>query len=254
MKNFKNLVIIAIIMALPLQVFASSISSSASPAQEQSEKKNYSSSFYPDEEGSLLFKIRVLYGITKAKPSGLPDMYNAGNKAPGKLSDGGYGADVAMTIFASDNFAAEVALGFIYHKAKSSTLEAMVNAYGTNAPGYERKKNLFYMIPASLAVQYHVAPFGGIRPYVGAGYSGVFMHTHSSVFRLNNAHGPLIQAGIDFICKDDTLFTLDVRKYFFYSKITFKGSFLSRSLNARDLSAKMDWDPLVISLGFGFKF
>ena len=59
----------------------------------------------------------------------------------------------------------------------------------------------------------------------------------------------VLQAGIDFVSKDDTIFTFDVRQFFLKSKVTFKSGFL----NAPSVNSTVNWNPLVISAGVGFK-
>ena len=81
------------------------------------------------------------------------------------------------------------------------------------------------------------------------------MYTSSKAIKVSTGYGPVAQIGVDFISKDDTLFTFDIRKYFLKSNVTFKKSLLGPNNPAiSDIRSKVDWSPLVISAGFGFKF
>ncbi len=227
------------------------ISNAFAMQDKKDEAKNldYYSNYY-DNEGSLLFKIRGFYVTTNAKPTGLPDVKNQGASKPGRIADNGYGFDTAMTIFATDNIAAEISLGLGLYNTKASALSAAVEAYGSTGASSPGKRNQIFMVPFTIAAQYHIAPFGAIRPYVGAGYNATYMHTRSKHLKVNSTTGPVLQLGVDFIAKNDTLFTFDVRQYFLKSGVKFRKELLGTD----DIDSKVKWNPLVISLGFGFKF
>ncbi|MBU6183863.1 MAG: OmpW family protein [Rickettsiales bacterium] len=241
MRILKNLVIFCG-FAISSKVFASE--SASVPKQ-----NDYYANYYEDTESTLLFKIRGFYAATNAKMSNLPAPTIAGASKPGKLAQQGYGFDTAMTIFVTENIAAEVSLGLGFYKGKSSTLLGAVDAYGSGGTGLG-KRNQIFMVPVTLSAQYHAAPYGGLRPYVGAGLNGTYMHTRSKAIKVDSGFGPVLQAGVDFISKDDTLFTVDIRQYLLKTKVKFKKGFLATD----GISSKVNWNPLVISAGFGFKF
>jgi len=241
MRILKNLAIFCV-FAISSNVFAGE---SVSVPKEN----DYYANYYNDTETSLLFKIRGFYAATNAKMSSLPAPTTAGASKPGKLAQQGYGFDTAMTIFVTDNIAAEVSLGLGFYKTKSSALSDAATAYGSGSSSLG-KRNQIFMVPVTLSAQYHAAPYGGLRPYVGLGLNGTYMHTRSKAIKAESGFGPVLQAGVDFISKDDTLFTLDIRQYLLKSKVKFKKGFLATD----GISSKVNWNPLVISAGFGFKF
>lgn len=212
---------------------------------------DYDADYYEDE-GELLFKIRGFYVHSPSKLKNLPSSV-ANKEKPGSIVENGYGFDTATTFFFTDNIATELSLGLSMLRVKNSALEKVGSSFGNEAksPG---KKNEIYFVPLAATLQYHVAPFGAIRPYVGAGYHGAYMYTRSKAIKVATGHGAVAQVGIDFISKDDNLFTFDIRQYFLKSKITFKKGFLfPNDPNASDISSKVNWNPLVVSVGFGFK-
>jgi len=224
----------------------------AAPAESQQDAYDYEADYYEDE-GLLLFKIRAFYTSTSGKIKKLP----AGDTdfaKPGSLAKSGYGFDTATTYFFTDNIAAELSLGLSTLRVKKTAL-TKASLFLGDGTGTTGKNNDIYWVPLTATIQYHIAPFGAIRPYVGGGYSGSYMHTNSKAIKVANGHGPVVQVGVDFISKDDTLFTFDVRQYFLKSKVTFKKGFLEPGVTAaRNVNTKVDWNPLVISAGFGFKF
>lgn len=231
------------IVILSTFVTSANISSAASG--------DYYANYYEDE-GDLLFKLRGFYLTTASKPKGFPPSV-ASKEKPGSLVQLGYGIDTATTYFFTDNIAAELSLGIGMMKVKRSALnKASLLGDGT---GTGDKNNQIIIVPAAATIQYHVAPFGGVRPYVGGGIHGTYMYTRSKAIKVSTSYGPVAQMGVDFIAKDDTLFTIDIRKYFLKSNVTFKKSLLtSNDPNIKDIRSKVDWNPLVISAGFGFKF
>jgi outer membrane protein len=211
---------------------------------------DYDANYYEDE-GALLFKIRGFYVNAPTKIKTAPIN---GTEKPGDLVQNGYGFDTATTYFFTDNIATELSLGLGLLKTKSSALNKAAAAYG-NGTGSPGKKNDIFFVPLAATLQYHIAPFGAIRPYIGAGYHGSYLYTRSKAIKVQPGHGAVLQAGIDFMAKDDTFITFDIRQYILKSKVTFKKGFLfPNNAAAKDVSSKVDYNPLVISFGVGFKF
>ncbi len=198
---------------------------------------------YVEEEGRLLFKIRGHGIYTHGKQKNLPPPIATNPSAVGSLIQNGFGADTATAIFFNDNIATELSLGFSLLRTKNSTIKSVLNNYNyTNDIG---KRKDIYMIPLTVTGQYHIAPFGAIRPYVGGGYHGAYLFTKSKQIKIKNGHGLVVQAGVDFVAKDDTLITLDLRQYLLNTKVTYK--------NANNATSKIKLNPLLISAGIGFK-
>lgn len=230
-KSIKNLLAVGII-ATSAPLFA----------------ENFGANDYEDE-GMLLFKVRGAYINTSAEIKA--DSTQGGSK-PGDLVALGYSIDAATTYFFSDNFATELSLGWGVLKTKNTALQKATSAYGDGSYTVTKRNNI-QIIPAAATLQYHIAPYGGIRPYVGAGYHGSYLYTHSKLIKVKPAHGFVLQAGVDFVAKDDTFVTLDIKKYFLEPKITFKKGLLYSS-GGSDFTTKAKMDPLVVAFGLGFKF
>lgn len=207
----------------------------------------YDEDYY--KEGRLLFKVRGHGIITEGKQKGLPTPTSATPVSVGSLVKNGYGADTATTIFFNDNIAAELSLGVDVMGVKTTTMSSIANNYnGTLSTGYKRK-NLF-MVPLTLTGQYHIAPFGAVRPYVGAGYHGAYVFSKIREFKASNSHGFVAQIGVDFVAKDDTLINIDVRQFLRTTKVTYKSSVTG----GNNVTSKVKLNPLVISAGIGFMF
>ena len=212
--------------------------------------KDYDADYYLDE-GKLLFKIRPFYSNTRAKQSDFGVVSNDSSaRKPGALIEHGYGFDTATTYFFSDYIAAELSVGVTYYKTKRSALNDVLANFGRSREGAGKKVDI-WMFPASGTLQYHIAPFGAIRPFIGAGVHGTYLYTRAKEFGVNNGTGFVFQAGVDFVARDDTFITLDVRAYTLETKINYRREFTGRD---RELSTKVKWNPTVISLGFGFIF
>lgn len=204
---------------------------------------------YYEDEGRLLFKVRVHGLLSHAKQKGFS---SAKKQAPnpkkvGNFIENGYGADVATTIFFTDNIASELSLGFSVLKVKYASIRNVGSNYNSNVD-LGNKKDI-YMIPLTLTGQYHIAPFGAIRPYVGLGYHGAYMMNKCKSFNIKNGHGPVAQVGLDFVAKDDTIINFDIRQYLLNTKVTYKDSFIKPPV-----TSKVKINPLLISVGIGFKF
>lgn len=124
-------------------------------------------------------------------------------------------------------------------------------AYVSNSlPSYSSKRHLLIGIPLNLTLQYHIAPYGAIRPYIGIGGNFTYFTSKSKEYIVRSAYGLVFQAGVDVVLTDDTLISIDAKFVKLSPKIKYKSSFLN---GADGVSSKMKMDPFVISAGIGFK-
>jgi len=212
---------------------------------------DYDANYYSDE-GRVNFKMRGFGSITKSKQSGLPAPTSirsrSGAAANADLLINGYGIEGATDLFFGDHVAVECALGWGAYNISRASLANI--AYNYSDTAVVSKKQRLYAIPLTFTAQYHIAPFGAIRPYVGGGYGGTYLFSKAKEFKIKNAHGMVIQIGTDFVMTDDTLLNLDIKRYSLSPKITYKGSFV----NNNKVAPKVKMDPIVISAGIGIKF
>lgn len=124
----------------------------------------------------------------------------------------------------------------------------MAHNYGGNPKDVGKRKSL-YMIPLTVTGQYHIAPFGAIRPYIGVGYHGAYFINKSKGCTVKNGHGAVLQLGVDLYAKDDTLINLDIKQYFLNTEVNYKSPLVKKSV-----SSKVKFNPLMIAIGVGFRF
>ncbi|KAJ6644890.1 putative outer membrane protein [Pseudolycoriella hygida] len=198
---------------------------------------------YYENEGNLILKIRG---------SGIKSEGKEKGSSYGSFFDNGYGAEAATSMFFSPNIAAELSLGVNVLRVKESYLLNVAGKYAESKDVKDlinNKGKRIFSIPLTLLGQFHIAPFGGISPYVGAGYHGAYMFTKSKAFKIKSGFGPVLQAGIDFYAKDNTLINLDVKQYFLKGKVDYKAPLVKDPL-----SSTIKLNPLLVSFGIGFKF
>jgi outer membrane protein len=113
-------------------------------------------------------------------------------------------------------------------------------------------ETIIYSVPAHLMLEFCIAPYGGIRPYIGAGYHVNYIYSPFTEFDIDFMHGPVVKAGIDFVGDDDTIYSIEVKKYIVSdTKINYKKGFIN---GVDPFSTTTDFSPWVISLGIGVKF
>lgn len=203
---------------------------------------------YYDEKTKLLLKVKI-YGImSDMKQNNLPESTSNNATPIGSLIRDGYGVDTGAVVFLNDNIAAEMSLGINVLNVKRSALKDIAHNYNGS---YELdKRKPIYMFPAILTGQYYMAPYGGFSPYIGIGYQVSYIKTNVKALNIGNAHGFVAQIGANLVANDDTFLNLDLKKYFANPKITFKKSYIGTST---DISSKMKMQPLVMSIGFGYR-
>ncbi|HJD56454.1 MAG TPA: outer membrane beta-barrel protein [Rickettsia endosymbiont of Pyrocoelia pectoralis] len=204
---------------------------------------------YYENEGALVFKMRLGGVFVDAKQKGLPAPTSKTPVSVGELVKNGYGGDVSTTIFFNNYLATELSLGFNALRTKYTTLANVAHNYGRDVTNLGKSKPI-YMIPATITGQFHIAPYGGIRPYIGAGYHGSCLFTQANGLKVRNGHGPVGQIGVDFYAKDDTLINIDVRQFFLNPKLEYKPNLVG----TQKVTSKVKLNPLVVSVGIGFTF
>ena len=226
---------------------------------------DYGSSFYEDE-GRVTFKVKLGYMLLKGKQTGLPDV--PATTLPALMQDttqllnNGFDLQGSTTLFFHDRVGLEFSVGFQQLRITDQTVANIGTNYSGRAGdgttqstrGTTTGYNI-YGIPLSATLQFHIAPFAGIRPYVGVGGYFHYLFSKSPEFATSNAQGLIAQVGVDFVAKDDAIISLEVKKYFLGKiNVTYtpgRGQLISPS---SVVTSTVNADPLIISLGIGFKF
>jgi len=111
----------------------------------------------------------------------------------------------------------------------------------------------FWTFPPILTLQYHFDPIGAFKPYVGAGvqYIHFFSEGNSGAglgnakIDLDDAFGFTLQAGVDVSLGDGWYLNADVKKTWIDTDASWRGT---------DVTAKVDIDPWIYSIGLGYRF
>lgn len=227
---------------------ASLVLTSGAEAARKRSDTDYDSNYY-ESEGAILMKLRGMGIAAKSKPKKYPPATNSPKVKEGNYIVNGIGLQGATSIFFTDHFGAELNLGAMLLRTSSGALKAAQANYG-NISTTRKRKNVV-AIPLDILGQYHLAPYGALRPYVGAGYNYTYFYTQSRQVKVATSHGFVVQAGLDFVLTDDSMINVDVKRYQMQPKVTYKQALLG---NGRTKSGKAKIDPIVVSVGMGWKF
>lgn len=115
-----------------------------------------------------------------------------------------------------------------------------------------------WVLPPTLTVQYHFAPQGKIRPYVGAGVNWTLFYSEKASNGLEAAVGPTnvkldssfgwaVQAGVDVPLNDRMFLNFDVK----YIDIDTDARLRTTAAGTQRVGVSLD--PLVFGVGLGFK-
>lgn len=148
--------------------------------------------------------------------------------------------EVDFTYFFTKNLAAELILTY------PQKLDVQVNGVG--------KVGNFKALPPTLTLQYHFAPEATFRPYVGAGInytliSGVDLPvvntlTGSTSDLSNSSLGGALQVGFDYKIGKNSYINFDIKKTYIRADLLVGGTKVS----------KLTLDPVLIGIGYGFRF
>jgi outer membrane protein len=100
-------------------------------------------------------------------------------------------------------------------------------------------------LPPTLSVQYHFAPIGRFRPYVGLGVNYTFLFNEEpDALGIDNSFGPAAQLGLDFDLDDHWFANLSAR----YIDIDAEARLASTRLGTVEV------DPVVYGINLGYRF
>jgi outer membrane protein len=188
-------------------------------------------------EGPWMMRIRAVNIKPIEKSDAIP--------ALGLPSDDIYVEDrwipeVDFTYFFTKNIAAELILTY------PQQLDVKSKAAG--------KLGKFDALPPTLTLQYHFAPEGTFRPYVGAGINytrissvnlGVVDNlTGGKTTLSDNSVGAALQIGFDYKIGNNSYINVDLKKVFIEADVKVNGAKVS----------KVTLDPLLVGIGWGFRF
>lgn len=151
-----------------------------------------------------------------------------------------------ISYFFTDNIAAELILAVTPHD---------VTAVGTALGDVDLGD--VTLLPPTLTVQYHFAPEGQIRPYVGVGvnYTLFFNEDLPSGTVLDSidydpSFGLALQAGVDYALNERWFLNFDIKKVWINTDVTVDGT---TNLGAV-VEADVDIDPVIFGVGIGWRY
>lgn len=155
--------------------------------------------------------------------------------------------EVDFTYMATNHIGAELILATTKHNVSGrGTISALGDVADT------------WVLPPTLTVQYHFAPDGNIRPYLGAGINYSIFYSSKALSSLNGALGPTkvklddsvgyaLQAGVDIPVSKKVFVNFDIK--YIDMKTTAR---LTSGATLR--TARVKIDPIVAGMGIGFRF
>jgi outer membrane protein len=111
-----------------------------------------------------------------------------------------------------------------------------------------------WVLPPTLTVKYHIPTDGPIRPYIGAGINYTTFWNLDEPANLDldysDSWGLALQAGIEIELNDRWTFNIDVKKIDIDTDVTIRNA----TTGATIATAEVEIDPLVVGIGFGYRF
>ncbi len=171
----------------------------------------------------------------------LPDVSSTISTIGGKVqATNAIVPEVDFSYFLTDQFALELIAATTRHGVKATGTAAGTVNLGS-----------VWLLPPTLSLQWHPMPKASFSPYLGVGINYTFFYNNNapgglinSVGYKNNA-GYALQAGADISLKGPWFMNVDVKKLFLST---------TANVNHGFVSAKVDLDPIIAGIGFGYRF
>ncbi len=188
---------------------------------------------------SWMVRVRALYLDPADKSDAIPSLAVPSDAIT--VNDKWF-PEVDVSYFFTKNIAAELVLTYPQRHTVTVQQSALGGAVDIGT---------FKHLPPTLTLQYHFAPDGNFRPYVGAGVNFTNISDVNleipTVGRLNldrTSFGAAFGAGFDYRLDRNLFLNVDVKKVYIGADVTLDGSKVS----------EVSVDPVLFSLGLGWRF
>jgi outer membrane protein len=193
---------------------------------------------WSEEEGKWILRGRLGAAVTTAS---FPELKDAAEQQnfDGKFVSSSVILDGEIGYNFTDYVSVSASMGYIPQETVT------VRYIPTNTLDEEGR---VHIMPMALTVQLHPAPYGAIRPYVGAGLYYAPIVTSFDRIDLENAAGVVFRAGADWWVKEDWGVNIDLRYYNMTSDADVGKFGLANGEGSLEL------DPFIISAGLSYRF
>jgi outer membrane protein len=197
------------------------------------------------EAGDFLVRGRFIVVAPQDGSSGITPAF----PDDGVSIDTAYAPEIDFTYMVTNNIGLELIAATTKHSAtgKSGTPAAVGKLLDT------------WVLPPTLTLQYHFAPDGGIRPYVGAGLNYTIFYKERAAGSLENALGPTdvslsnsfgwaLQAGADIPLNESLFVNFDVK----YIDMDTTARLTTTAAGVQQV--RVDINPIIVGVGIGMRF
>lgn len=209
------------------------------------------------QDNPWMVRARIL-GVL---PNESGDLSAGGTALPGDIDiSDQYVPELDITYFFTENWAAELILAVTPHDVEATAVEV---------PGAFGPANVdlgdVTLLPPTLTLQYHFTQMGQFKPYVGAGVNATFFFDEDAGSVADNIEydssvGFALQAGFDYDldgAPGGWAFNADIKQVWINPDVTVDlSTALGPVLGAEEVlvDAEVDINPVIVGLGFGYKF
>lgn len=197
------------------------------------------------DQGDVLIRVRGIMVAPTERSSGITPTFPAETVKV----DNSVMPEIDFTYMLTKHVGTELILATTKHDISGKT--------GTT--GGIGKLASAWVLPPTLTVQYHFAPEGAVRPYVGAGinYTMFYSEAPSSGLEaavgktnvsMSSSFGYALQAGVDVPLSERTFLNLDVK----YIDMSTTATLATTAIGTQTVN--VDLNPFVFGVGLGMRF
>ena len=197
------------------------------------------------EQGDTLIRLRGILVAPNEDSGGInPTFPNEDVKVNNSVMP-----EVDFTYMFTNNVGAELILATTKHHASGKT--------GTT--GSIGRLASTWVLPPTLTLQYHFAPEGSVRPYVGAGVNYTIFYSEKASdgleaavgdtgVHMKDSFGWALQAGVDVPISERAFINFDVK----YVDIDTTARLSTTAIGTQRVRVHLD--PLILGVGVGMRF
>lgn len=156
--------------------------------------------------------------------------------------DNSFATELELNYKWTDHIAFSLNSSYHLYQGGSITFTGFANNVNTTTEGK------IHALPVSFLAQYRLAAYGSIKPYIGAGVHYTFFINSFDGIEIENEKGLVFQAGFDWWLLQNWGLNFDIKQYLFNGSLDFN------EITGGNVTAEAKANPIVVGLGFMFRF
>ncbi len=192
---------------------------------------------YDAREGKWVARAKFGGFIADSKENGVVGGVDIGKVSDDKFFGSNFYAELESDYFLFDRLSLGAFVGYMPQNAGVWTFASAEDTGSVS------------VIPIGAIAKFHIAPYGEIRPYVGAGYYYGIVRSSYEYLEFESTSGPVFAGGLDWWFDRDWALNLEAKKFIMTVDMD-----ASEFTEINDYKVESEVNPLTLTIGITHRF